>query len=185
MTAQARRSVTGDRCADKRGDAEVRAVRHPGQKARAHQGPVVGSDRAQHVAEHQHRSQADQEPSPRHPRNEYGDQRSAHHDAERVSADQMTGLGNRHAEVLGDLRQKPHRNELAGADSESTDREREDSPAQRDDSFCRVAEHPQVSSTRRGAGAPPPRRYHSASRGYSSVGRAFGSQSKGRRFESG
>ena len=48
-----------------------------------------------------------------------------HHDAERIGADDVTGLGLGDAEAAGHVGQQPHGGEFAGADGEAADREGE------------------------------------------------------------
>src|SRR5579863_3795547 len=62
-------------------------------------------------------------------RGEHGDERRTNHNAERIGADDMSGAGYRNSEVSGNIRKQPHHDELARADTEASDGERQFRPS--------------------------------------------------------
>src|SRR5258708_36196077 len=61
-------------------------------------------------------------------RSEHGDERRTNHNAERISTDDMSRAGYRNAKVAGNIREQPHHDELARADAEAPDSERQFCP---------------------------------------------------------
>src|SRR5713101_5792189 len=62
-------------------------------------------------------------------RSEHGDERRTNHNAERIGTDDMSRAGYRNAEVSGNIREQPHHDELARADAEAPDSERQFRPS--------------------------------------------------------
>ena len=109
---------------DQRGDAKERAVRQAADEAKADEHWKAHGEAAGDVAQPEDRQQQQQEIAPREFGAEDRKDRRADHHAERVSADDVSGLRNRDAEPVGDARQEAHGGELAGADRETADGER-------------------------------------------------------------
>ena len=108
-----------------RGDAEIGPVRQAGEEAQEHEGFEGRRHGADHIADREDRHQQEEKRLARELRRQHGDDRSADHDAERIGADGVSGLGRRDVEFLGEVRQQAHDRELAGADAEAADCKRQ------------------------------------------------------------
>ena len=102
-------------------DAEISAVRQPGDETEQ-QHAVIGRPQcagqvAQRVEAHQRQQQGLAPPA----RAKDGQQRRADHYAQRVGTDQVAHLRLGHAQRRDHVRHQPHAGELAGADGESTE----------------------------------------------------------------
>ena len=120
--ATAGRGLRGDH---QRGHTEIGAMRHAGEETEHQQRVIPRGQGAREVAEHEDRHQSEQQRAARQLGGQHGDDRRADHDAERVGADDVAGRGLGDVERLGEVRQKAHRGELAGADGEAADRQGE------------------------------------------------------------
>jgi len=111
----------GHRSGDEVGDGEVGAVREAGDEPGDHEHPVGVGEHAQPVAEGEGHHEDDDQPSAGDASGECGDQRGADDHAHGVGGDDVAGLGFGDAEVVGDVAQQAHRDELGGADAEATE----------------------------------------------------------------
>ena len=101
-----------------------RAVRQAADEAKADQHRKARGEAAGDVAQPEDRHQQQQEIAPRELGPEDREDGRADHYAERVGADDVSGLRDGDGEAVGDARQETHGGELAGADRETADRER-------------------------------------------------------------
>jgi hypothetical protein len=108
-----------------RGDAEIGAVRQPTGEAQEIERQVAGRQRAGEVAQREHRHQGDQECAPAPAGGQHCEHRRPDHHAQRIGADHVAGLRNARADVTRHLGQEAHDDELAGADGEAADAERQ------------------------------------------------------------
>ena len=106
-------------------------MRQAGDEARGDERQVARGDRAQQVAEQVGEHQSDQQPQARGAREQKSEQWRTDDDAQRVCADGVAGTGFVDIHTSGDLRQETHRHELADADRDAAERQREDPPLQR------------------------------------------------------
>jgi hypothetical protein len=121
-----RATMLGDqRGCNQRGDAEIGAVRQAREKTRRDHRAKARRQRGESIAEREHGHQNQQLRAPRQPCAEHGDQRRAHHDAERVGADRVSRGRLVDPEVGGEKRQQAHRCEFGGPDRKAAHRERE------------------------------------------------------------
>ena len=94
------------------------------QEPEHEQGAEARRQRRADVAERQRQRHRDQQALARQPDGGRGQQRR-HHDAEGVGGDQVAGLRDRSMLAGGHVGQQPEHHELAGADAEAAQRERE------------------------------------------------------------
>ncbi len=117
---------------DDAADAEERAVAERGEHAGGEEQVVRRRDGAGEVAQREDAHQQQQGQLALQPRGGDGDQRSADGDRERVAGDQDAGLGDADLEVVGEVGEQPHDDELGGADAEGGDGECEQRSAAED-----------------------------------------------------
>jgi hypothetical protein len=110
---------------DQRRHAEIGPVRQPGQEPHQHKGFKARRKGADDVSSSENRHQDQQEGLPRELCRKDRDDGSADHHAESICADRISGLGRRHAEFLRQVRQQAHDGELACADPETSNRQRD------------------------------------------------------------
>src|SRR5690606_4108768 len=103
--------------------SEERAVGESGGEPEQHADLGGGGEGEQGVAGDEHAHHGQQHGLTGQAYRDGGQQRGSHHDAEGVGGDEVAGLGNGDAEVMGDLRQYAHQDEFGRADAEGTDRE--------------------------------------------------------------
>jgi hypothetical protein len=98
-------------------------VRKAGEEPGHDQRLEGGGQRGGRVAQRERRHQGDQQPGARDPGRQHGHDRRPDDHAQRVGRDEMSAVGDRGPEAGGDLGKQAHRDELGGADAETTERD--------------------------------------------------------------
>ncbi|CEE20650.1 hypothetical protein XAC2852_260077 [Xanthomonas citri pv. citri] len=113
-----------DRCGHQRRNAEVGAMRQPGDEATQQHGVVARRQCAGHVAQRIEHHQQQQQGAPRPARAQDRQQGRTHHHTQCIRADDVTDLRLGNLQALRNLRHQAHGGKFADADRKAAHRQR-------------------------------------------------------------